>query len=285
MNAHVTVPDSRRRTPGVRRARFGPSVSLNATPPPQSVSVSLVRLLATLPSGCWWRHQPHGIAARPGRRRAEMRTGSSSVARSLNTRAQSPSAQAARGGVGGIELDERAALGGPVLGQVRVAGVEEARVVLGGHQLEREARRVRAARALRRTAMNVGSAGCPSRASWALTNSTLPDCVGNPPFGPRQAVCGERHLDPAVASQGVEVDGRKRGLEHAQVVVEQQWFGEAHRAGDAPEALAVADRLAERLDRGLVPAHPEMAPRRRDVARPRCGSWPAARCRRTWRCR
>ena len=69
-----------------------------------------------------------------------MRTGSSSVARSLNTRSAVALGEAAAGGVGGIELDERTALGGPVLGQVRVAGVEEAGVVLRRHQLQREAR-------------------------------------------------------------------------------------------------------------------------------------------------
>ena len=42
---------------------------------------------------------------------------------------------------------------------------------------------------------------------------------------------------------------------------------EAHRAGQAPEQLGVAARLAERRDRRLVPAHPEVAPRRHDVAR------------------
>ena len=70
-----------------------------------------------------------------------IRTGSSTLARSLNTRAQVAVGEAAGRGVGGVELDERAALGRAVLGQLRVAGVEEAGVVLGRQQLQREARR------------------------------------------------------------------------------------------------------------------------------------------------
>ena len=50
-------------------ARSATSVSLKATPPPQSVSVSLVSALAALPSGCCVLHQPNGIATTPGRSR------------------------------------------------------------------------------------------------------------------------------------------------------------------------------------------------------------------------
>ena len=39
-------------TPAYRARSISTKVSLKATPPPQSVRVSLVRLLATLPSGC-----------------------------------------------------------------------------------------------------------------------------------------------------------------------------------------------------------------------------------------
>ena len=136
----VTVPAEWRLS--ARECQVGASiwtsVSLKATPPPQSVSVSLVRLLATLPSGCWWRHQPHGIAARPGRKRVEIRTGNSSVARSLNTRAQSPSASPRAAASAASSSTNGAALGGPVLGEVRVARVQEARVVLRCHELQRE---------------------------------------------------------------------------------------------------------------------------------------------------
>ena len=115
------------------------SVSLKATPPPQSVRVSLVRPFGDHPVGMLVappapRDRGH---ARP--QPAAMRTGSSTEERSLNTSARSPSASPRHRGVGGVELDERGALGRPVLGQVRVAGVEEARVVLGCHQLQREA--------------------------------------------------------------------------------------------------------------------------------------------------
>ena len=52
-----------------RRARTSTRVSKKATPPPQSVSVSLVRALAARPSGCWsptsrtgWRRRRGGRA-------------------------------------------------------------------------------------------------------------------------------------------------------------------------------------------------------------------------------
>ena len=68
-------------------------------------------------------------------------------------------------GVGGAELDERPALERAVVGQVRVAAVEEAGVVLRCQQLQRVARGQLVARGPRRAATKVGSAGWPIAAS------------------------------------------------------------------------------------------------------------------------
>ena len=136
--------------------------------------------------------------------------------------------------------------------------------MLGCHQLQREARRAGAARTLAGRGVG-GQRRVPVAREPGADELDLPRLGREPAVRPRQAVIRERHLDPPVAPHGIEVDRREGGLEHAHVVVEQQRFGQTHRTGDAPEALAVVDRFAERLDRGLVPAHPEVAPRGRDV--------------------
>ncbi len=46
---------------------------------------------------------------------------------------------------------------------------------------------------------------------------------------------------------------------------EQLGLVEAHRCGEAAEPLGVRDALADGCDGGLVPAEPQMPPRRHDV--------------------
>ncbi len=169
--------------------------------------------------------------------------------------------------VRGVELDERRPLDGAVLGQVRVAGVEEPGVVLRRQQLQRVAG-VQIGVAVRSFAWGDERRQdrLPEAAERLADQLDLARRRGEHARAPRAAVVGVGHAHPADGAQLGEVDLLAEGLRQQRlVVVEQGGFVEAHGAGQPAEQLGVAARLATRGDRRLVPAHPQVTPRRDHV--------------------
>ena len=108
--------------------------------------------------------------------------------------------EAAGRGVGGVELDERRALGRAVLGQRRVAGVEEAAVVLGRHQLQRVASPASvgvAVRALRPAARTSAAPAGPSPPDARCAARPCPTASGRRPSAERSPVLRVGHPQPA----------------------------------------------------------------------------------------
>ena len=129
----VATPDRESAEPAERTST---RVSKKATPPPQSVSVSLVKALAARPSGCCVAHQPHGIGDDTGADSFADADGEHDGGAVIEDFGGVTLGEATGCGIGGGDLDERCALGGTVLGKRRVARIEEAGVMLGGDELE-----------------------------------------------------------------------------------------------------------------------------------------------------
>ena len=85
------------------------------------------------------------------------------------------------------------------------------------------------------------------------------------PVTERSTVVGIRGAHPTHRTQFVEVDRRERLPQQGLVVVEQGRLGVAHRRGEPAEQFGVRHALADRIDGGTVPSHPEMTPRQHDV--------------------
>ena len=190
------------------------------------------------------------------------------------------------GGVGGVELDERATLGGAVLGELRVARVEEPRVVLRRQQLQRV---TRASSSVAAGALAGRHEGRHPRLAhpFELVGGEL-DAAGcglELAVAERPTVVGIRNTYPSDAAQLVEIDGRQRVAQQSR---RRRRTGSVRctpwrrRDGGTTRCSSTTRRAARWPRRSSPPTGgPTAAPRRRS----RSAWWRAGRCRRSGRCR
>ena len=207
--------------------------------------MSFVREFAT-PRPCWCSHHPNGMLTTPGR------TTVGHAGRQVQLAALVPHPHGVTVGdpagasVGGGDLEPRRALGRAVLGQVRVRGVEEARVRLRRQQGEGEPPVGRSRARLHGQGVEATGGELGRRQAGLAVGG------GEAAGGVGAEVIRQRQPDEAVGAECSTVgllERRQRDVEQLVVGGEQRGIGEPERARQPSEQLGVRNRLAERRDR------------------------------------